>query len=573
MKRIIRALAGGLGLALALAGASLAADASGDWLGTIAVGPGRTFHEAVHIEKTSQGGYAGTLDSLDRATFGIPLSDIAADADTLSFTVATQPVATYTAKWDSASGQWTGRWSQNGRTVPLILAKGVAASRPTIGGLDGLWDGALAIGTTPLHLILHVRTGADGTAAWMDSPDQMANGLDVNSIQRDGASVRFAMTALNASFAGALATDRQNIAGQWTQGGTATPLTLTRRAPGFQPAALLRPQTPVKPYPYREEEVAFDDAAHVRLAGTLTLPRGEGPFPAVVLVAGWGAHPRPEPGMGDQKFLVLADHLTRNGIAVLRYDKRGTGSSTGDFASATTMDFADDAQSGVAYLKSRKDIDLGHIGLIGHSEGGWIAPIVAVRDPQVAFIVMMAGPGVKGADLQIEQSRLVYKAMGLSDAQLEKVAALSRNAAVIIRAEKDPAVAAAKLRAAMAANAKALGLPDNVADVQLSQMDSDWMRFALNYDPAPTLREVRCPVLAIDGSLDRQVPAEQNLPAIRAALAGNPDAEVDELPGLNHAFQTAKTGAMGEYGEIEETIAPLALDTVTTWVLKHVGTH
>jgi hypothetical protein len=574
MKRIIHAVVIGLGLAFSLAGASFAADPSGDWLGAITVGPGLTFHEAVHIEKTPEGVYSGTLDTLDRASFGIPLGNVAADADTLSFPAATQPVATYRAKWDAAAGQWVGQWTQSGQTLPLILTHGVAAPKPVVSGLDDVWDGVLGAGAIPLHLTLHVRTGIGGTAAWLDSPDQLVHGLAVNSIQRDGASVRFTLTTPPASFAGTLAADQQSLVGQWSQGGKAAPLTLIRRASGAQPAAVSRPQTPVKPYPYREEEVFFDDAAaHVQLAGTLTLPRGGGPFPAVVLVAGSGPNTRNEPFMGHQLFLVLADHLTRNGVAVLRYDKRGTGESTGSYATATTMDFANDAQSGVAFLRSRKDIDLDHIGLIGHSEGGWIVPIVAVRDPSVAFIVIMAGPGVKGADLQIEQSQMIYKAMGLSDVQLEKVSALSHKAAAIIRTERVPAVAAAKLRVALTAYAKALGAPDSVVEVQISQMNSDWMRFALNYDPAPTLRKVRCPVLAIDGSLDVQVPAEQNLPAIRAALARNPNAEIDELPGLNHAFQTAKTGGMGEYGQIPETIAPLALDTITSWVIKQVSAH
>ncbi len=236
MKRIIHALVGGFGLALALAGASFAEDPSGDWLGAITVGPGVVFHEAVHIKKTPQGGYAGALDSLDRAAFGIPLGDIAADGDTLSFTAATRPAATYTARWDAASGQWVGQWTQSGQTFPLILARGVAAPKPVVSGLDGSWDGVLGVGTTSLHLTLHVLTGAGGTAVWLDSPDQLAYGLAVNSIERDGANVRFALTAPLASFAGALSADQQSLAGQWTQGGNAAPLSFIRRAPGAQPA-------------------------------------------------------------------------------------------------------------------------------------------------------------------------------------------------------------------------------------------------------------------------------------------------------------------------------------------------
>ncbi len=569
MKRIIRALAGGLGLVLALAGASFAADPSGDWLGAITVGPGLTFHEAFHIAKAPQGGYSGTLDSLDRAVFGVPLGDITADADSLSFTAATHPAAIYTAKWDAASGQWAGHWTQGGQTFPLTLARGFATPKPVVSGLDGAWDGVLGVGAIPLHLTLHVRTGAGGTAAWLDSPDQLVYGLAVNSIQRDNSSVHFALTAPPASFAGALSADQQSLAGQWTQGGHATPLTFTRRAPGARPAAALRPQTPVKPYPYREQAVAFDDAAsHVRLAGTLTLPPGDGPFPAVVLVAGSGPNTRDEPIFGHQIFLVLADHLTRQGIAVLRYDKRGTGESTGDYAKATTLDFAADVEAGMAFLRSRKDIDPRHVGLIGHSEGGLIVPIVAARDPQTAFIIMMAGPGVDGADVWMEQLRLILKAAGVPDAQIALASAQRREQIAIIRAEKDPEKAAARLRALAPPE-----LPKAAVDAAIAQVNTDWFREFFDYDPAPTLRQVHCPVLALDGAKDLQVPAAQNLPAIRAALANNPDAEVEELPGLNHLFQTANTGGIAEYAQIEQTIAPLVMDTITDWILKHVGGH
>jgi alpha-beta hydrolase superfamily lysophospholipase len=569
MKRIISALVAGLGLALALAGASFAADPSGDWLGAITAGPGLTFHEAFHISKAPQGGYSGTLDSLDRAVFGIPLGDITANADSLSFTVATHPAAIYTAKWDAASGQWAGRWTQSGQTFPLTLARGFATPKPVVSGLDGVWEGVLGVGAIPLHLTLHVRTGAGGTAAWLDSPDQLVYGLAVDSIQRDGASVHFALTAPLASFAGVWSADQQSLAGQWTQGGNAAPLRFTRRPPGAQPAASLRPQTPVKPYPYREQQVAFDNvAAHARLAGTLTLPPGDGPFPAVVLVAGSGPNTRDEPIFGHQIFLVLADHLTRQGIAVLRYDKRGTGQSTGDYAKATTMDFAADVEAAMAFLRSRKDIDPRHVGLIGHSEGGLIVPIVAARDPQTAFIVMMAGPGVDGADVWMEQLRLILKAAGVPDVQIAIASAQRREQIAIIRAERDPEKAAAQLRALAPPE-----LPKAAVDAAIAQVNTDWFREFFDYDPAPTLRQVRCPVLALDGAKDLQVSAAQNLPAIRAALVNNPDAEIEELPGLNHLFQTANTGGIAEYAQIEQTIAPSVMDTITNWILKHVGAH
>jgi dienelactone hydrolase len=574
MRSILQRLGVLAGLLLVLSAAPATAQtAVGDWLGTVAPGP-QSFREAVHIRAAAGGGYTGVLDRIDRAEYGLPLADIALAGDTLSFSLPgpTATPSTYAAKWDAASGRWKGHWTVNGRPIALDLAPGVAPPSPTIDGLDGRWEGAVRVGTASLRLVLHVRTGPGGTVAWLDSPDQLAMGLTVNTLSRDGPHVRFALTALAVDFSGDLATDGQTLAGQWSQAGTSLPAAFSHRSTDAASLKPARPQTPVKPYPYREEDVTFDDAgAQVRLAGTLTLPPGAGPFPAVVLVAGSGPNTRNEPIFDHQIFQVLADHLTRHGIAVLRYDKRGVGASTGDYAKATTMDFADDAQAAVAYLAGRPEIDPRHIGLIGHSEGGLIVPIVAARDPGVAFIVMMAGPGVNGMDILTEQGRLISRAMGMTEAQVDEMSNLRSQIFAIVRTEKDPVVAAAKLRAAYAAYALAHHLPEHAFDSQIAAIDNDWFRFFFAYDPATTLSRVRQPVLALDGGLDLQVPPAQNLPPISAALAHNPDAEVDELPGLNHLFQTARTGAMGEYGQIEETLAPLALDLMTAWILKHAG--
>lgn len=544
--------------------------AAGDWTGTITVNVAETLREAIHIRKTPDGGYAGALDSLDRAAYGLPLADVAVKDGVLSFTLPVKPPGRFAGKWDAASGTWIGQWTQSGASLPLTLAPGTAAPMPVVAGLDGAWDGVLDLGGgRQLHLTLHVRTGRNGTAAWLDSVDQLSYGLTVNDLRREGDKIGFDLTALHAGFAGVLGGSGASLAGQWTQGGRSLPVTFTLRAPGAEAPKLIRPQTPVKPYPYREEEVAFDDpaAAHVRLAGALTLPQGPGPFPAAVLISGSGPNTRNEPILGHQIFLVLADYLTRHGVAVLRYDKRGTGDSTGDYAHATSLDFANDAEAAAAYLRGRKEIDPRRVGLIGHSEGGLIAPIVAARDPGVAFIVMMAGPGVDGADLLMEQGRLIAKAEGEGDAEIAQESGLRAQLFAIVRAEKDPAAASAKLAAALGAYAKAHSLPEAGLEAQAGQINSDWFRFFFGYDPAPTLRKLRCPVLALDGSKDLQVPPDQNLPPIRAALAGDPRAEVLELPGLNHLFQPAKTGSPGEYGRIEVTIAPEALATITDWIL------
>ena len=566
-------LAGFLAAAAILfaAGAAAAQTATGDWMGTLVAGPAQSFRLGVHIRKTDAG-LAGMLDDVTRAASGLALSDVAQTGDALSFKVAIAgaPVS-YTAKWDAAAGGWVGTWTQSGQAFPLTLAPGVQPALPTVAGLDGAWDGVLTLGERQLHLTLHVKTGPRGTAVWADSVDQMAYGLNVEGLKRDGDTVSFQMTALKATFTGKLAAGGQSIAGQFTQGAN-LPLTLTRRAVGAEAPGMRRPQEPKAPYPYESQDVAFDDAsAGVKLAGTLTLPPGAGPFPAVVLIAGSGPNTRNEPLLGHQVFLVLADYLTRHGIAVLRYDKRGTGASGGDYGKATTLDFANDAEAAAAYLRARREIDPRRVGLIGHSEGGLIAPIVASKDPKVAFIVMMAGPGVDGLDILMEQGRLIAKAMGLSDAMVDKGVAFRKTLFDIVRSEKDPQVAAAKLKAAADMWAKANDVPPEAVELQATLVNTDWFRFFYDYDPAVTLRQLQCPVLALIGSKDLQVPADQNLPAIRAALAHDAGAEVEELPDLNHLFQTAKTGSPGEYVQIEETIAPLALETITGWILKHDG--
>jgi fermentation-respiration switch protein FrsA (DUF1100 family) len=327
-----------------------------------------------------------------------------------------------------------------------------------------------------------------------------------------------------------------------------------------------RPQNPIKLYPYHEEEVTYANTLQGdTLAATLTVPSGKGPFPAVLLIVGSGAHDRDESLLGHKPFLVLADYLTRRGILVLRADKRGVGKSTGDYGSATTADFATDAEAGVKYLKTRSEVDPHRIGLIGHSEGGTIAPMVASQDRDVAFIVMMAGTGLPGEQVIVDQLRLISEAGGLSPEKAEKNADQERELLSLVVDEKNDVLLESELREKLSGR-----LPAAQVDAQIKLVMSPWYRYFLTYDPATALRKVKCPVLAIDGSKDLQVPPTENLSAIRKALedGGNGDFEVDELPGLNHLFQTAKTGSPSEYAGIEETISPLALDKIASWILK-----
>ena len=461
-------------------------------------------------------------------------------------------------------------WSQ-AAPAPAAPPVGQAVVPAVIPGLDGDWDGALDVGAIKLRLIFHIASApGTGTTATLDSIDQGAKGIPVTAVTRTGDKLLFEIKAIQGSFEGTLSADGHAIAGTWRQGANGFPLTLTRRAAGAVAPTANRPQTPVRPFPYREEEVSYVNAASVdkvSLAGTLTLPQGKGPFPAAMLIAGSGPNGRDEDILGHKLFLVLSDYLTRQGIAVLRVDKRGVGHSTGDYGKATSVDFASDVKAGLAWLRTRSDIDRRHVGLIGHSEGGLIAPMVAADDPAIAFVVLMAGPGENGTKILLEQGALILKAGGMSDSAVVENTAGRAAMFKVARDETDPARRDAELHRVLASLDKAGRLTPQAADAQIKMLSNDWFRFFLSYEPAPTLARLRMPVLALGGSLDLQVPPEENLAAIRTALAGDKDVTIVELPGLNHLFQTAKTGAPGEYGTIEETMAPLALKTVSDWII------
>jgi pimeloyl-ACP methyl ester carboxylesterase len=452
-----------------------------------------------------------------------------------------------------------------------VLTGGAAAPADIVGD----WAGALEIGAVRLHLVLHVSRGDGGALrATMDSLDQGANGIPVDVIVLEGTSLHFEMNALGASYDGTLSEDGNELAGDFTQRGTRLPLRLTR-TDDVSALSPKRPQEPKPPFPYASEDVTYSNpAAGVTLAGTLTLPTGAGPHAVVVLISGSGPQDRDEFLMGHRPFLVLADHLTRKGIAVLRVDDRGVGKSTGTFATSTTEDFASDVLAGVAYLKTRREIDPKRIGLIGHSEGGYVAPLVATRSPEVAFIVLLAGPGVPIAELLREQARLLLEASGADPAFIEMNQRTQERMFEIVRRESDPAAAEPELKAEI--DALLAQLPPAQRDAarasaesSVTLVNSPWFRYLLTYDPARTLHRVKVPVLALNGELDLQVPPAQNLPAIEKALklGGNQDVETAVLPKLNHLFQTATTGSVSEYRTIEETMSSVALDKISNWIL------
>ena len=340
-----------------------------------------------------------------------------------------------------------------------------------------------------------------------------------------------------------------------------------------------RPQEPKKPYPYDEEEVSYENkGGGVKLAGTLTLPRTKGPFPVVVLITGSGPQNRDEELLGHKPFLVLADHLTRGGIAVLRVDDRGVGGSTGSVPSSTSEDFAGDVLAGIEFLKTRTEINSNQIGLIGHSEGGLIAPMVAARSTDVAFIVLMAGPGLRGEEILYLQGELIAKASGVPDKAIASNRAAQQAIFGVLKEEHDNAVAEKRIRenflkitAEMSDEQKRVSRIEATLAAQLKMVLTPWFRYFLTYDPKQALMKVSCPVLAINGEKDLQVPPDENLRVIEQTLAAakNPDYKVVKLPGLNHLFQTCKTGTLTEYASIQETMSPVALDVISDWILKH----
>ena len=439
----------------------------------------------------------------------------------------------------------------------VAVAVSPAQTTPSAGDLAGTWEGPLAVGGQSIRIVFRIRP--DGTAV-MDSPDQGARNIPVDAPTIESGVVRLTVPSLRGRFEGRRSDDGAVLTGVLAQGGVILPLVLTRTSTTV--AELARPQTPVPPLPYRAEEVAFDnaEAPGVRLAGTLTLPQGNGPFPAAILISGSGPQDRDETVFGHKPFAVWADALTRRGIAVLRYDDRGTAGSMGDFAAATSADFATDADAAFAYLAARPEIDGRRIGLIGHSEGGTIAPLVAQEGVPVAWIVILAGPAVSGGALLTEQSRATQVAMGVAPAAIDANVAIQ---ARIMSAVAENAASADATIAAVDPILAEAGLTEAQRQGQLGQLRGAWSRWFIAHDPGPALAGLDVPLLALYGGKDVQVPADQNAPVLSRL---KPDAEVVVLPNLNHLMQPATTGLPNEYETIETTIDPEALATVVNWV-------
>jgi uncharacterized protein len=418
--------------------------------------------------------------------------------------------------------------------------------------ISGIWTGKLALpNSIELTIVFNLAQNDSGIySSTLDSPDQGAMGIPTVSTTINGDSILINIPAVKGLYTGKIFYDVMKIDGKWSQGGMSLDLVVNKveKLEGRN-----RPQEPKEPFPYSTEEVLFENEIDdIVLAGTLTIPKDGNNFPVVVMISGSGGQDRNEELLGHKPFLVISDYLTKNGIAVLRFDDRGIAQSTGDHSTATSEDFAKDVLAAVEFLKARKEIDKTKIGLIGHSEGGMIAPLAAVQSNDVAFIVMMAGLGIPGDSILYLQGELIQRAEGTNEEEIQKSVKLQREIFSIVKNSNDDERLDKELRekfyaeyAAMTEEEKSkLGDPEVYLNMQIKTITSPWFKYFLRFNPVPVLEKVKCPVLAINGENDLQVPPKENLSAIEAALkkSGNNNFETIMLPGLNHLFQTSTSG-------------------------------
>lgn len=443
----------------------------------------------------------------------------------------------------------------------------------------GHWEGKLLIPNSPFDIKLDLELADEKWSGTIDIPAQGAVALFLSDIRVEDGNITFEIANIPGTprFEGTLADGK--IEGRFTQAGTNYSFWLSRDVLEKTEYNPDRPQLPMPPFPYREEEVSYSNA-DISLGGSLTLPQEGGPFPAVLLISGSGAQDRDESVAGHKPFLVIADHLTRAGIAVLRVDDRGVGKSGGNIAESVHADLAADVRAGVVFLAERTDIDAKRIGLLGHSEGGAIAGTVAAASDDVAFIVLMAATGVPGDEVLFAQLVAINRAAGVPAKNTDEQSSAQHKLIELIKNDAD----IAEIRAAVAVLVRlqvsitSQGTVDEetldpVIEQQLSGLTSPWFRDFLRHDPRIALAKVRVAVLALFGELDLQVAPDQNLGAIENALkkAGNADVTVKSFPGLNHLFQMAKTGSMREYTTLRETINPEVLDTIRDWIVERSG--
>lgn len=427
--------------------------------------------------------------------------------------------------------------------------------------ITGQWFGVLTFNEISLRINLHVDKTETGYKSTMDSPDQGAKGIPVDVTNFEKSKFKIEILKGGIGYVGEYSSENK-IVGIFTQGGQSLPLEFGRGEVELKP---IHSQEPVKPYSYYSEEVKFTNKKDkITLSGTLTLPSEKGKFPVVVLISGSGPQNRDEELLGHKPFLVLSDYLSKNGIGVLRFDDRGTEQSEGNFKAATTEDFSRDVEAAVKYLLKRKQVDKKKIGLIGHSEGGIIAPMVAAKMKEVSFIVLLAGIGIPGGDLLLLQQQLIGRSEGIPEEQLEAIKEMNKGAYSIITSNKNTSL----LKKELTNYYQPILQDKEMVDLYVAQLTSPWMKFFIGYDPSLILKDVKCSVLALNGAKDLQVPSLVNLEAIRSGLekGGNLDFTIKEFPEMNHLFQECETGTIKEYAMLDQTISPIVLEVIAKWI-------
>ena len=461
--------------------------------------------------------------------------------------------------------------------------------------ISGTWQGNLNIQANEIPVIFHiVKDSAGKLTASFDSPVQKAYNLPCSEVIAKGDSVIFMMPILKGKFAGLLSEDKNQITGSWYQGAGSLPLTLNKTSNAIILKEIKRPQTPRPPYPYNSEDVEYFNAdKSIHFGATITYPKTESTiryikvpvYPAVILITGSGQQDRDETIFDHKSFAVIADYLTKKGFAVLRVDDRGTGKTSGSFSASTTADFVKDVQAGIDFLKTRPETDKQKIGLIGHSEGGMIAPVVAASRNEIKYIVLLAGPGIPIVDLMTEQVEAVSASSGDSPAKVKAISSLFRQIAIEVNKTKDSAtlhknalmIVDTWAKSIDTAVLSALGLTDRISrekytTTQLAAVTSSWYKYFLAFNPQLYLQKLTCKVLALNGEKDIQVIARSNLAGIKKSLqkSKSPQYDVMEIPGVNHLFQTCIKCTADEYGELEESFSPKALEIMGNWLNKNV---
>ena len=532
------------------------------------------------------------LTSLDEGGAKFKLDDVVIDGKQFKFNLKSTN-ATYQSQLSVDRRTATGNWSQRGAKLDLVFEKRdkVPQDAP-----DEVWLGTLNAGFQKLDIQVRVYLAPDGKKnAFVDSVSQNSGGFKAD-LEVDGNKVTIDVPALKAKYVGERNGDATEIVGTWSQG-IPLPLRLARVNSVAPPerAVPKRPQTPQKPFPYDVEEVTFkNESDGTILAGTLTRPKSGKPFPVAILISGSGPQDRDESILDHKPFWVLADYLTRRGVAVLRFDDRGVGKSTGKFEKATTEDFASDVRSAISFVKTAESIDAVRVGLIGHSEGGLVATLVAAGNEDVAWVVLMASPGVNGEEILFSQGQLIVAAEGGNEAARKRQRLLQEHVFAKAKEMKvsddiEPFVTDIVNKIIASANdINSKDKPENpksdesekinrivlteLVRANLKAMNDPWFRYFASYEPGPDLQRIKCPVLAINGEKDVQVDPKLNLSKIESSLraGGNRTFLVQELLGLNHLFQTSSTGKISEYQSIEETISPLALESISKWLTSQI---